>query len=364
MNTPTSHPYYAIIMAGGRGERFWPASTQLRPKQLLDLFDGKPLLVSAVERIESLIPRERILIITNAELVNPIRQVLPDFPERNIIGEPCGRDTAAAIALGMTLIRDRCPDAAFAVLTADHVIHNAEIFRKTLAEGLEYALHHPVLLTIGIPPRYPSTGFGYIETEAPGAKDPAYAFRRALRFVEKPDAVTAEQYIKSGSYFWNSGMFIWSVAAISEAFRAYRPPLAQMADRLRGHTSDPDFAALLKNEYAALEKISIDYAIMEKAPNILMAECAFDWDDVGSWTALANHFPADSSGNVALGSVIALDSSDSIVVSKNHLTALLGVDQVVVVQAPGVTLICNREQAQDVKRLMALLREKGFERYL
>jgi mannose-1-phosphate guanylyltransferase len=360
----TTHPYYAIIMAGGRGERFWPASTRTHPKQLLDLFDGKPLLVSAVERIEPLIPRERILIVTNADLVEPIRQALPGFPVQNIIGEPFGRDTSAAIALSLAIVRDRSPDAVFTVLTADHVIRKDEVFRQTLAQGLDYASRHPVLLTIGIPPRYPSTGFGYIETGAAIPDVGPIPCRQALRFVEKPDAATAERYLQSGAYFWNSGMFIWSVASIAEAFRTHRPLLADMADRLSGHTADENFAVLLEREYAVLEKISIDYAIMEKASNILMAECAFEWDDVGSWTSLASHFPVDEQGNISIGTVAALDTSSSIIVSKNHITALMGVDHLVVVQAPGVTLICDREKAQDLKRLISLLREKGLEQCL
>lgn len=360
----TPHPYYAIIMAGGRGERFWPASTRTHPKQLLDIFDGKPLLVSAVERIEPLIPRDRILIITSADLVKPIRQALPGLPERNIIGEPYGRDTAAAIALALAIVRDRSPDATFTVLTADHVINKDEVFRQTLAKSLDYATRHPVLMTIGIPPQYPSTGFGYIETGAAIDESGPITFRKAIRFVEKPDAVTAERYVQSGSYFWNSGMFIWSVEAITVAFRTYRPQLAAMVDRLCGHTADENFADRLEHEYSTLEKISIDYAIMEKAHNILMAECAFEWDDVGSWTSLANHFPADEQGNITIGTVAALDSSGSIIVSKNHVTALLGVDHLVVVQAPGVTLICDRAKAQDLKRLIGLLREKGLEHCL
>jgi mannose-1-phosphate guanylyltransferase len=362
--TMTPHPYYAIIMAGGRGERFWPASTRTLPKQLLDLFDGKPLLVSAIERIEPLIPRDRILIITSVDLVGPIRQAMPGFPENNIIGEPVGRDTAAAIALGLSIIRDRSPDAVFTVLTADHVIRKDEVFRQTLAQGLDYASRHPVLLTIGIPPRYPSTGFGYIETGSAIDSEGPISFRKALRFVEKPDATTAEQYFQNGAYFWNSGMFIWSTGAIDAAFRKHQPPLADMADRLRGHTAEADFAVRLAREYSALEKISIDYAVMEKAQNILMAECAFEWDDVGTWTSLANHFPADEQGNVTIGTVAALDSSDSIVVSKNHITALLGINHLVVVQVPGVTLICDRDKAQDLKRLIGLLREQGLDHCL
>jgi len=356
-----SSSFYAIIMAGGRGERFWPASTRAHPKQLLDLFGDTPLLTAAVRRIEPLIPRDRILIITSADLIDAVHKALPDFPVRNLIGEPCGRDTAAAIALGAALIRDRDPQAVFAVLTADHVIGRDEVFRQTLAQGMEYAAHHPALVTIGIPPRFPSTGFGYIRTGESAPIPGPIAFRRALQFVEKPDAETAGQYVASGVYFWNSGMFMWSMASIIAAFQSFRPPLAAMMDRLRGHCGDPDFSARLAAEYNRLEKISIDYAVMEKADNILMAECAFDWDDVGSWTSLINHFPADAARNVLVGSAAALDTADSIIVSPRHRTAVFGVQNLVVVQAPGVTLVCDRDKAQDLKRLLAFLRDQGWE---
>jgi mannose-1-phosphate guanylyltransferase len=350
--------HYAVILAGGRGERFWPMSTSRHPKQLLALAGGKPLLVQAVERLRGLVPPDRIFIITNRDFVPAMRRAVR-LPKRNIVGEPIGRDTAAAIAAGAALVKARDPRAVFCVLTADHVIGDLGLFRRTLRACLERAERDDVLITVGIRPTEPSTGFGYIETKGPGKSGQGVRFLPARRFVEKPDLTKATRYCASGRFFWNSGMFVWSVRAFETALTRHRPSLATLMRRLRRAAGTDRFAATLEREYRGIEKISIDYALMEKARNILMAVGEFAWDDVGSWPALDRHLPRDASGNVAVGRVEALDSFDNVIVSKDRLTALLGVSGLVVVHAGFVTMICPRDRAQDVKKLVEKVKADG-----
>jgi mannose-1-phosphate guanylyltransferase len=355
---------YAVILAGGRGERFWPMSTRRRPKQLLALVGRRSLLADAVGRIRAIIPEKRILVITGADLQDATRRLLPGLPKANVIGEPCGRDTAAAITLAAALIKARNPQAVFCVLTADHVIGNAAAFRRTLKDAFARAAAADILLTIGLKPAFPSTGFGYIEAGARLAGPSRTIFYRVRRFVEKPDERTAQRYIKTGRFYWNSGMFVWSLSAWESALRRHCPPLARLLDKLTPLAGRPGFQArcrlqaALKRAYAGLEKISVDYAVMEHAKNIVMAEGLFAWDDVGSWSALANHFPGDARGNVVVGNGELMESSGNIVVADNGLVALLGVDNLVVVKAGAVTLVCRKDRSQEVKRLVEKLRRR------
>lgn len=350
---------YAVILAGGKGERFWPLSTAARPKQLLSLVGDKSLLLQAVERLAGLIPLERVFIITSKDLAGPSREAVPALPADHVIGEPVGRDTAAAVALAAALVGARDPQGAFCILTADHIIGDLDVFQMTLKEGLALAAHEDVLITVGIQPAKPSTGYGYIEAGEPLPKEGGVTFRRAVRFIEKPDRGTAEQYLADGNFYWNSGMFLWSVRSVTEGLRKHHPRLAKMIARLQPLVNAPDFDAAFREEYLDLEKISIDYALMEKADNIVMAEGLFSWDDVGSWTALENHFPRDEQGNLVLGETATLDATGNIVISRERLTAVVGVSDVVVVQADGVTLVCARDRVQDVKKIVAQLREAG-----
>jgi mannose-1-phosphate guanylyltransferase len=355
---------YVVILAGGRGERFWPLSRAARPKQLLDLVGDKPLIAQAVERLAGLVPPERVLILTNADLVEATRAAAPGIPPRNIVGEPVGRDTAPAVALAAALIKARDPLGTLAILTADHAIGDLPLFRQTLAAAMEAAESGNWLVTIGIKPHEPSTGFGYIEMGEILTTRAGVAFRRAARFVEKPDRATAERYLASGRYVWNSGMFIWTVPSVESALRAHHPELGGRVDEWARIVGAPDVQERLAASFSAVRKISIDYAVMEKADNILVAEGAFAWDDVGSWPALERHFPRDSDQNVFIGDAVAVQSARNIVYSKGRLTALVGIEDAVVVQADGVTLICRRDRAQDIKMLIGRLRELGRDEVL
>lgn len=358
---------YAVILAGGYGERFWPASTSKRPKQLLSLLGDRTMLEMAVDRLAGLIPPERVIVLTSQDLVAPTIALSPDLPEQNIIGEPVRRDTAAAVALACAVIEARDPDAVFCVLTADHVMGDLELFRTTLRSGMALAASRSVLVTIGITPTEASTAFGYVEAgavlapaansdSAQPASETEITFRSVTRFVEKPDLATAQEYVDSGNFSWNSGMFIWSAAVVAAAFAEHQPALANMIRNLRPVVDTEDFEQALASEFEPLEKISIDYALMEKASNIVMAEGGFAWDDVGSWPAVSDHMPNDDSGNVTTGGVVVLDASNNIVLSEGRLTAVIGVEDLIVVHAGDATLVCPKDRAQDVKKIVTELR--------
>ncbi len=350
---------FAVILAGGYGERFWPASTMQRPKQLLGLLGERPMLGMAVDRLEGLIPPERVLVLTSADLVAPTIAAAPDLPAENVIGEPVRRDTAAAVALAAAVVKGRDPEGVFCILTADHVMGDLELFRATLATGLELAAAEDVLVTIGLKPTHPSSAFGYVESGAVLEGERDVAVRDVIRFVEKPDVATAEEYLATGSFWWNSGMFVWKAEHLQAAFAAHRPELAAFIDDLVPAVGTPGFADALAAGFEPLEKISIDYALMEKADNIVMAEGHFSWDDVGSWPEVANHLPADDAGNVVKGDARLLDASNNIVISEGRLTAVIGLDDVVVVHEGDATLVVPKDRAQDVKKIVTELRESG-----
>ncbi len=350
---------YAVIMAGGKGERFWPLSTSKHPKQLLALVGDKPLIAQAVNRLDGLIPPENVFVVTNADLVEATQQAAPMLPPENIVGEPIGRDTAAAVACGGALVGVRDPKAVFAVLTADQVMGDLEVFKATLRGGMDLAGKNEILVTIGIQPTFPSTGFGYIESGADYAKAEGVQFKKAVRFVEKPDAATAQTYLDTGKFFWNSGMFIWSVPALGKAFAAHCPEMKKLMDELTAYAKRGEISRGLEKIYPTLGKISVDYALMEKADNIVMACGTFAWDDVGAWPALESHFPQDANGNTLIGDCQQIDSKNNIIYSKDRLTAVIGAENLIVVQAEGVTLVCPKEKAQEIKKMLARLREQG-----
>lgn len=349
---------YAVILAGGSGERFWPLSTKSRPKQFISLFGGRPLLSLAVERLHGLIPADRIFIITADRLVEDTAAAAWNVPRANIIGEPCKRDTAPAIAVACGLVQKRDPEGVACILTADQLMSDVETFRLTLADAIKVARREEVIVTMGIQPDYAATGFGYIEAGDALETRTVTLFSKALRFVEKPDAYTAARYVEKGTYYWNAGMFIWQTATMRKALGEYAPELAQLSDCVAETGSSDELDALMRRVYPSLRAISIDYAVMEHAKNIVMARGSFGWDDVGSWPSLAGHFSADLDGNVVIGSCEQMEAQNNIVVSENRLTALIGVRGLVVVQSENATLICPKERAEEVKKLLRRIAER------
>lgn len=355
---------YAVIMAGGSGERLWPLSTPDRPKQFVDIFDGKPLIRHAVDRLAGMIPPERILVITAARFLPLTRRALPMLPRANIIGEPCRRDTAAAVALGVGLVKKLGGEGAVGcILTADQLMTPVAQFQRSLSDAIRLAAQSDAVVTLGLVPTYPATGYGYIECGAP-VKTPAgvkIPFSKVARFVEKPDLATAKRYLKAGRFRWNSGMFIWRADVMAAAFRTAAPDIAILIDRVAAARR---LAPVLANVYPTLRAISVDFAVMEKAPNILVGESSFDWDDVGGWTSLAAHFPQDGANNTVVGTACVLDTTSSIVVNMPgakaplHRVGVLGLSDVVVVNTPEGTLVCSRAAAPRIRELVKAMSGK------
>jgi mannose-1-phosphate guanylyltransferase len=350
--------HFVVILAGGKGERFWPLSRQSRPKQLLPIVGDTSMLAQTLARVGRVVPRENVLIITNAAQAAAVRRCCPGVPARNVIAEPVGRDSAAAVGLAAALVEQRAPQGVFAILAADHVIHDEAAFRRDLQEAFAAAAASPVMVTIGIVPNEPVTGYGYIKVDKKRTKAPrAGRILPVERFVEKPDLKTAKAYLASGDYFWNAGMFVWSVPVVLQAFAAHAPALARGLHELRRQLgSGKSLAAVLKRVYPGLEKISVDYALLEHAKNVVVLPASFDWDDVGAWPAVARHRACDSAGNVQRGNAVVEQGSGNIVISEgSHLVTVLGADNLVVVHTADATLVCPRDRAQDIKALLKRL---------
>ena len=344
---------FAFVMAGGSGERFWPMSRQSTPKHLLRLLDDKTLLETTVRRLEGLIPLENTFILTNAAQLDSTRSAVPFLPAANIIAEPAKRDTAPACALATAIARVLDPEAVCIILPADAMIHDVDKFRAQLSDAAETSSQTGAIVTLGIPPSFPATGYGYLETgdaRADGAN--ASRIRNLRRFVEKPDLETASAYLAAGTFLWNAGIFVWRASAFLEETRRQLPHLADFIESMR--TID-DLPHLLAERFPALPKISVDYAIMENARDVVAVLAEFDWDDVGAWTALPAHIPPDAHGNSLRGPVVQHDAMNNIAVSNGRLIALCGVSGLVVVETPDAILVCDKNSVQDVKALQPLL---------
>jgi len=349
-------------MAGGRGERFWPESRLARPKQLLPIVGEQAMLTQTVERLGGLIDAKDVFVITNAEQRDAVLEVCPNLDPEKVIGEPMGRDTAAAVGLAAILVRREDPGATFAMLPADAVIHDAAGLRATLETAFEAAESDPVLATIGIKASFAATGYGYIQQADKRGEFAGRSVYDVKRFVEKPDQARAKEYLEAGDYFWNAGMFIWSVSAIVAELEKNTPTLWGSLRAIdRGLQEGQHLDALLAKHYPNLEKISVDYAIIEKAANVVMVVSGFDWDDVGEWPAVARHYPADDQGNVVRGNAELADAKNNIIYSRDeeHLVALLGVEDLIVVRTADATLVCHKDKAQDLKELVKTIGAKA-----
>jgi mannose-1-phosphate guanylyltransferase len=357
---------FIVILAGGKGERFWPQSRRHRPKHLLPIVGDKPMLAQTVARVHGLVPAKNVYVITAASQVRAVRALCRTLPRGNIVAEPVGRDTAPAVALAAALVAQRDPEGIFAILPADHVIHEAKTYQADLAAAFSAAAAD-VMVTIGIKPHEPATSFGYIQRGPAWKKIARHPFYSVQRFVEKPSLQVAEGYLASGDYLWNAGMFVWSVPVVTTALAQHAPELKAGWDKIvaglsRGRALTP----LLKKIYPTLPKISVDYALLEKAGNVVVLPASFDWDDVGSWPAVARHHPRDASGNVVRGRAIVEQGKNNIVVAEDgHLLGVIGTDDLIVVHTPDATLVCPRHRAQDIKSLLKRIEtEAGNRKWL
>lgn len=364
--SPSKKERYAIIMAGGRGERFWPVSREKTPKQLITLLGKRSFLQQAVDRLRGVVPTKNILIITNQVQAAEVRRQLPKLPAENVVAEPCGRDTCAAVTLGAALVGARSRNGVMAVLPADHVIPDTRRFQGVLEDAMDYAALHPAAVTIGIQPTEPATGYGYIHfgrpiPPQPGEKRRITTFFEGKKFVEKPPRATAVRYLKSGKYRWNAGMFIWSFATIHDALERHQPAMAAACDRWMQAQSPSALKRLIAREYPSIEKISIDFALMEKLDNVVVADGAFPWDDLGAWTALARHLNPDPYGNCSLAELVQVDARNNIIfdgrTSRRTPIAMVGIKDTIVVLTDDATMIAAQSEAQKIKQLVAQLTE-------
>ena len=347
-----------FIMAGGSGERFWPLSRKAKPKHLLKLVSSKTLLEETVLRLKPLATKSsNLLILTNHEQILSVRKSLPRFPKSSLIPEPAKRDTAPAAALATALALRTHPNAILALLPADAVIGKHPIFRSQLSAAARAAAASPSFVTLGIKPSYPATGFGYLHLgQKTLSKVKGGPFLQVRRFVEKPSLSKAQIYLKTGQYAWNAGIFVWKASTFLAEARRQQPALARFIEKFPKRGS---YASYLKREFPKLPKISVDYAIMEGAKSVLALKASFPWDDVGSWTALPAHLPTDKQGNTFRGQVLSMESRNTLALAEGgRPIALLGTENMVVVDTPDALLVCPKDRVQEVKKLMPLLPEK------
>lgn len=351
-----------LIMAGGRGTRFWPRSRKSLPKQFLSLTgDGKTMIQLTVERLLPIVRMEDIYISTNQDYKDLVKEQLPLLPEENILCEPVGRNTAPCIGLGAAHISRKYEDAVMIVLPSDHQIKMPDVFRETLQNASEVAEAGDHLVTIGITPNYPETGYGYIKYIPDEKLGEA---NEVDRFVEKPDLETAKKYLASGEYLWNAGQFIWKVSTILKETEKYLPDTYGKLMKIRDAIGTDAYEETLNREFTAMESVSVDYGILEKAESIYVLPGNFGWDDVGSWLAVERLQASDSDHNVISGDVVAVNTKNCIIQGENKLIAAVGLDNIVVVDTPDAILIAEKEHAGEIKTVMARLEEAGRDELL
>ncbi|MFC1676585.1 mannose-1-phosphate guanylyltransferase [Planctomycetota bacterium] len=360
---------YAVIMAGGTGKRLWPLSRKKRPKQVLKLLDGQTLLRRCYDRLAPIFEPANIIVLTNAAYIETVRENLPELPYDNFVAEPTVRDTAGAIGLAATILDKIDSNATMAVVTADQIIEPDKVIQQALKDALNFVNDNPdSLVTFGIKPTFASTGLGYIKCVDPkkcsGCTNEVFSVEA---FKEKPDEKTARSYIESGNYFWNSGMFVWKAKTILSLLEKNLPDSTEPLARIKDAWAGPDQQHTLKKWFAKLPKISIDFAVMEKADNVHAIKLDCHWLDMGAFTALADFVSSDKNNNIIVaGQSQLLDCKDSIIVTeeKGHLIAAIGLENIVVAHSKDATLICHIDQAQRIKELLELIEKNAGEKFL
>lgn len=364
---------YGVIMAGGAGTRLWPLSRLGRPKQLLNVIRGKSLLRLSYERLRGVLPSDRIYVCTNAAYLKDVKESIPELPEENLLGEPAGRDTANAVGFSCAVIRERDKDAVVAVVTADHVIEPIEKFQQALRAAFEVVATRPnSLVTFGIVPTFGHTGLGYVQRGEMLPVNTNPASYKVQAFKEKPDKQTADRYVESGRYYWNSGMFVWRCDTVLAELATFLPDCYASYEQIAKSWNTPDRLKVLNEVYPALKKISIDYGVMEKAgkagskAEVAVVELPIQWLDVGSFPALAETLEADEHNNsVAAARVELMDSDDNVVITDDpsHLITTIGVSDMVIIHTKDATMICKKDEAQKIKDLVGKLKEKYGDTY-
>ena len=340
---------HAVVMAGGSGTRFWPQSRSARPKQFLTFFGEETLLAATLSRVGDWIGPERSWVVTNRAHAAETRKQLPALPRGNVLEEPCGRNTAPCIGLAALQIVARDPDGIMLVMPADHFVPDAHAFRQAVDRAVAIVNREPeALLLFGVRPTYPSVGFGYIERgeSLPGDSGGAW---RVASFREKPDRPQAEEFLAAGRFFWNSGIFVWKAATILRSLERFEPAIFKSLKRLEPSVGQTGWDAALAAEFPAMKGISIDYAVLERADNVCMLEAPFEWDDVGSWQALARRQGTDEAGNTVQGKFCGIDTAGCIVsTTADHLVATIGLSDCVIVHTPDATLVARRDDDEGI----------------
>lgn len=350
-----SRPIWAVVMAGGSGTRFWPASTAARPKQLTRIVGERTMLQRTVDRVAGI--ADEVLVVTTAALADETRAQLPEVPAEHVIGEPRGRDTAPCVALAAEVVHAAAPDAVMVLLPADHLIEPVEDFETSVRRAAEVA-EDGHLVTFGVPPRFAATGYGYLHAAQP--LDGHDGVRVVDRFVEKPDEATAERYVNDGDYFWNSGIFCWRADTVLEQLRVHCGELASTMSITGEAWGTPDFTDALVTAYDTVTPISIDYALMEQAERVATVVAPWSWDDLGSWDAVPDHLPADERGNVVVGDTKLLDCDGSLVYQLDGpLVVGVGLSDVIVVSTGDAVVVLPKGRGQDVKTIVEELRAEG-----
>jgi len=360
---------YAVVMAGGTGKRLWPLSRKMRPKQLLKLLDGGTLLRRCYERLTAIFDNRNIIILTNADYADIVRENLPELPAGNIITEPAVRDTAGAIGLAATVLTKYDPGATMAVLTADQLIKPADVLQQALKDSLAFVNKNPQsLLTFAIQPSFPSTLLGYIKLSSPQECDVCQnEIYKVEAFREKPDEKVAKEYLATGQYCWNSGMFVWKAETILKNLFRFLPDCRQPLQKIQADWQGPCQQQALKEWFIKMPKISIDYAVMEKAENVCAIKLNCHWLDMGSFAALADIITADEDNNIVVaGASELLDCKDNVVITEDdgHLIACIGLKDMVVAHSPDATLVCPIDQAEHIKKLLELIKQRTGEKFL
>jgi mannose-1-phosphate guanylyltransferase len=374
-NSASEHMLHIVVMAGGAGTRFWPESRAARPKQLLPLAGQRTMLQMAVDRLGALGDKENLWILTGAALIDPVRKQLPKLSASHVIGEPCKRDTAPCIGLAALLLSQKDPQATMVVMPADQVIQPDDKFQQSILAAAALVDHNPQrIVTFGIKPTYPATTFGYIERGEPikansgnlkGSELLGQRVFHVSHFREKPPANIAQEYVVSGRFYWNSGIFVWKAATILQALEQRQPEMLARLRTIDAAWDKPNSQEVFACEFAAIKGISIDYAVMEHAVDVAVIEAPFTWDDVGTWEAVARLADADGKGNTVAGRHLAIDTAGSIIrTDEHHLVVTVGVNDLIVVHTPDATLVANRHDEESIRKIVKMLEEQGWTEYL
>lgn len=358
---------YAVIMAGGVGSRFWPRSRERSPKQLMEIVGGRTMIQNAVERLSGFVAPGNIFVVTNKVQKNVVIKQLPELPVENIVGEPIGRNTAPCIGLAAMYVRRLDPDGVIVVLPSDHIVGDEKEFRRVLEVGVDVAYENSSLITIGIQPTHPETGYGYIQiVDDDSGKQrtlPPGVFK-VKTFAEKPNLATAQKFVESGDFFWNSGIFIWRADVILKEIKRSLPELFDHLMSIEPSLGTPLLEQSLELAYGLIRGISIDYGVMEKATNTYVIRGNFGWSDVGSWDEVYRLSAKDEHGNSIHGKVISFNTKNSYIHSGDKLVATVGVDDLIVINTGDALLICKRGSSQDVKEIVDHIRRKQMNDYL